>query len=80
MSGVPAGSHVCNQESLFLGQLLKLISTGLVDSVSFSGNCAKNTFNFKHYDVNFVALYMNGEQTPVILLQPNFENRCCIRE
>ncbi|GAB0206761.1 hypothetical protein GRJ2_003141700 [Grus japonensis] len=43
-------------------------------------NYAKNPFNFKHYDINFVALYVDGEQLPVKLLQPDFENGCYVRK
>ncbi|XP_019364880.1 PREDICTED: uncharacterized protein F54H12.2-like [Gavialis gangeticus] len=69
---IPAGSRVSNLENLFLGQLPKLIIIG--------GNYAKNPFNFKHYNINFVALYIDGEQTPTKPLQPDFENGNCVRE
>lgn len=77
---IPAGSRVSNQENLFLGQLPKLIVIGFVDNDAFSGNYAKNPFNFKHYNINFVALYVDGEQTPTKPLQPDFENGNCVRE
>nr|XP_033788773.1 uncharacterized protein F54H12.2-like [Geotrypetes seraphini] len=75
---IPAGTHVINQENLFLGQLPKLIVLGFVDNDAFSGNYAKNPFNFKHYDINFAALYVDGEQVPEKPLQPDFENGNCV--
>nr|XP_033771448.1 uncharacterized protein F54H12.2-like [Geotrypetes seraphini] len=77
---IPAGARVTNQENLFLGQLPKLIVLGFVDNDAFSGNYAKNPFNFKHYDINFAALYVDGEQVPGKPLQPDFENGNCVRE
>nr|XP_048709003.1 uncharacterized protein F54H12.2-like [Caretta caretta] len=77
---IPAGSRVSNQENLFLGQLPKMLVLGFVDNDAFSGSYAKNPFHFKHYDINFVALYVDGEQIPTKPLQPDFEAGRCVRE
>ena len=77
---IPAGSRVSNQENLFLGQLPKLLVIGLVDNDSFSRTHNKNPFNFKHYDINFVALYLDGEQVLAKPLQLDFETGNCVRE
>ncbi|XP_066566331.1 uncharacterized protein F54H12.2-like [Amia ocellicauda] len=74
------GSRVCNQENLFLGQLPKIIVIGFVDNASFSGDVTQNPFNFKHCDINFLALYADGEQIPTKPLQPNFANNNSVRE
>ncbi|KYO32350.1 hypothetical protein Y1Q_0002420 [Alligator mississippiensis] len=47
---------------------------GFVDNDAFSRNYAKNRFNFKHYNINFVAIYADGEQTLTKPLQLDFEN------
>ncbi|XP_074845231.1 uncharacterized protein F54H12.2-like [Carettochelys insculpta] len=70
---IPAGSWVSNQENLFLGQLPKMLVLGFVDNDAFSGSYTKNPFHFKHYDINFVALYVDDEQIPTKPLQPDFE-------
>ncbi|XP_030418084.1 uncharacterized protein F54H12.2-like [Gopherus evgoodei] len=70
---IPAGSRLSNQGNLFLGQLPKMLALGFVDNDAFSGSYAKNSFHFKHYDINFVALYVDGEQIPTKPLQPDFE-------
>ncbi|XP_075753898.1 uncharacterized protein F54H12.2-like [Pelodiscus sinensis] len=75
-----ASSRVSNQENLFLGQLPKQLVIGFVDNDTFSGSYVKNPFNFKHYNINFVALYVDGEQVPAKPLQPDFENGNCVRE
>ncbi|XP_060092554.1 uncharacterized protein F54H12.2-like [Heteronotia binoei] len=77
---IPAGSCVSNQVNLFLGQLPKLLVIELVDKEFFSGVHNKNPFNFRHYDINFFALYLDGEQVPTKPLQTNFEGGNCVRE
>ncbi|XP_067398652.1 uncharacterized protein F54H12.2-like [Emydura macquarii macquarii] len=77
---IPAGSRVSNQENLFLGQLSKMLVLGFVDNDAFSGSYAKIPFHFKHYDINFVALYVDGEQIPTKPLQLDFKAGRCMRE
>ncbi|XP_066478493.1 uncharacterized protein F54H12.2-like [Tiliqua scincoides] len=77
---IAAGSRISNQENLFLGQLLKLVVVGLVDNDSFSGAYDKNPFNFKHYDINFFAIYQSGHQIPAKPFQPRFDEGNCVRE
>ncbi|XP_044860314.1 uncharacterized protein F54H12.2-like [Mauremys mutica] len=77
---IPAGSRVSNQENLFLGQLPKMLVLGFVDNDAFRRSYAKNPFHFKHYNINFVALYVDGEQIPTKPLQPDFEAGHCVRE
>ncbi|XP_067391283.1 uncharacterized protein F54H12.2-like [Emydura macquarii macquarii] len=77
---IPAGSRVSNQENLFLGQLPKMLVLGFMDNDAFSGSYAKNPFHFKHYNINFVVLYVDGEQIPTKPLQPDFEARRFVKE
>ncbi|XP_066478855.1 uncharacterized protein F54H12.2-like [Tiliqua scincoides] len=77
---LPAGSRVSNQENLFLGQLPKMVVIGLVDNDAFSGTLGKNPFNFKHYDINFFAIYLSGYQIPAKPFQPDFQEGSCVRE
>ncbi|XP_032638418.1 uncharacterized protein F54H12.2-like [Chelonoidis abingdonii] len=77
---IPVGSRLSNQENLFLGQLPKMLALRFVDNDAFSGSYAKNPFHFKHYDINFVALYVDDEQIPTKPLQPDFEAGHFVRE
>ncbi|XP_051780756.1 uncharacterized protein F54H12.2-like [Erpetoichthys calabaricus] len=77
---MPAGIRVSNQENLFLGQLPKYVVIGMVDNEAFSGDYARNPFNFKHNHVEFLALYLDGEQIPAKPFQPNFANDNTARE
>jgi hypothetical protein len=68
-----------NHENLFLGQLPKRLVIACVDNDAFNGNYVKNPYNFKHYNINFLALYSGGQQIPAKPLQPNFERERYIR-
>ncbi|XP_039597116.1 uncharacterized protein F54H12.2-like [Polypterus senegalus] len=77
---MPAGIRVCNQKNLFLGQLPKYVVIGIVDNEAFSGSSTRNPFNFKHNDVEFLALYMDSEQIPAKPFQPDFASGYSARE
>ena len=77
---IPRGSRVANQENLFLGQLPKQVIIGLVDNEAYSGSFQKNPFFFQHFNINFAALYLDGEQVPTKPFQPCFEDGNCVRE
>ena len=61
------------RESLFTGQIPRRIVFGLVDNTAYNGAYAKNPFNFKHFDLNYVALHCNGEILPWKPLRPRFD-------
>ncbi|XP_060118353.1 uncharacterized protein F54H12.2-like [Heteronotia binoei] len=69
---ISAGARVSNQDNLFLGQLPKMVVMALVDNDAFSGGFTKNPFHFKDYNINFAALYVDGEQIPPKPFQPDF--------
>ncbi|XP_069468378.1 uncharacterized protein F54H12.2-like [Ambystoma mexicanum] len=77
---VPAGSRVASQDNLFLGQLPKIIVVGFVDNTAFSGDYASNPFNFKHYHINYTALFKDGVVTPAKPYSPSFQNKNTVRE
>ncbi|XP_073699863.1 uncharacterized protein F54H12.2-like [Garra rufa] len=77
---IPSGSRVTNQENLFLGTLPKSIVLAMVDNDAFTGAYDKNPFAFKHYDLEFLALYVDGQQIPAKPLQPNFSSGAAVRE
>ena len=77
---IPTGSRVVNQENLFLGSLPKSIVIAMVDNDAFTGSYNKNPFAFKHYDLEFLALYMDGQQFPAKPLQPQYLEGNAVRE
>jgi len=77
---VATGSLSANIDNLFLGQLPKRIVLGCVATSGFNGTKNKNPFNFKHYGLNFLALYVDGQQIPAKAFKPNFETKQSLRE
>lgn len=62
-------------DNVYLGQLPKRIVVGLVSNNAFNGSFKHNPFNFDHYSVNFLALYVDGQQVPTKALQPDYTNQ-----
>ncbi|XP_071944761.1 uncharacterized protein F54H12.2-like [Antedon mediterranea] len=69
---VPRGNLSFTRESLFNGNLPKRLVVGLVSTEAFNGSYVRNPFNFQHFNTNFLALYLDGEQVPWKPLKPNF--------
>ena len=55
------GNLTVNEENLFLGQLLHHVVIGCLDNVAFNGKSDLNPFNFQHFDLDFMALYWDGQ-------------------
>ena len=79
VASVPRGNMDFVKDNLFLGQMPKRLVIGCIDSDAYSGVITKNPFNFKHYDINFVVLNVDGKQVPMKPLQPNFADKHYIR-
>ena len=47
---------------------------------ALNGDYTLNPFNFDHFNCNFLALRVNGVQTPAKVFRPNFENKIVRRE
>ncbi|XP_053466915.1 uncharacterized protein F54H12.2-like [Ictalurus furcatus] len=77
---IPVGSRVCNQENLFLGTLPKSVVLAMVDNDAFTGSYDKNPFAFKNYDLEFLAVYLDGQQHPAKPLQPEYGSGSAVRE
>lgn len=59
-------------DNVILGQLPKRIILGFVDNRAYNGNKQLNPFNFQHFNVNYLSLYVDGVQIPGKPLQPNY--------
>jgi hypothetical protein len=69
---VPRGNLDFSQENLFSGQLPTRLVIGCVDNDAYNGNYAKNPFNFKHYNLTQLKLYLDGQQQHIKPLEPNY--------
>lgn len=71
---IPKGNMMSNQENVFLGQLPKRLVIGMVENKAFNGDKDKNPYNFQHFDVDYLALHVDGKQIPSKALTPDFTN------
>ena len=77
---IPQNYLDVNHEKLFSGQLPTRIVIGLVDNRAFNGDRARNPFNFQHFNLNEIGLYLDGQQQHAVRpIEPNFEDRQYIR-
>lgn len=68
-----SGTHGQTLDNIILGQLPKRIIIGFVENKAFNGDRLLNPYNFKHFKINFLCLYVDGVQIPSRPLQPNFD-------
>lgn len=61
---IPRGFSSFNPDNIFLGRIPKRIVFGLVDTEAFNRSYTTNPFNFKHYNLSQVGVYIDGEQIP----------------
>eukprot|EP00745_Piridium_sociabile_P016480 TRINITY_DN24483_c1_g2_i1.p1 TRINITY_DN24483_c1_g2~~TRINITY_DN24483_c1_g2_i1.p1 ORF type:complete len:437 (+),score=66.11 TRINITY_DN24483_c1_g2_i1:2267-3577(+) len=76
---VPRGNLSTVQDNLFLSQMPTKLIIALVDTEGFNGILTKNPFNFHHYNLNFLCLYLDGKQIPWKALTPDFEHGQYVR-
>lgn len=72
---VPTGNLDCSHENIFSGQLPTRLVLGCVDNDAFNGSYEKNPFNFKHFNLTQLKVYMDGQQHYVRPLELNFDAR-----
>ncbi|CAI5669519.1 unnamed protein product [Oreochromis niloticus] len=73
-------SQICNQENLFLGAMPKYVVLGMVHHDAFTGRRDLSPFNFRHNDVEYLALCQDGRQVPAKAFQPQFDRGNSVRE
>lgn len=77
---IPQGSKSHNRESLFRGQMPKLIFVAGVLNSSYNGTFKENPFNFENFNITQLALYREGESIPFRPFTPDFDNDKYARE
>jgi hypothetical protein len=58
---IASGLTSLNWDNVILGQLPNRLYLAMVDNDSFTGSFKKNPFNFKHFDVTNINVYVNGK-------------------
>src|SRR6266568_8913563 len=69
---IPRGNLDFAQENLFSGQLPTRLVVGVVNNAAFNGNYGRNPFNFQHYDLSQLKVYLDGQSQYVKPLEPNY--------
>ena len=59
-------------DNVIMGQLPKRLIIGFVPHNAYNGAKNLNPFNFKHYYLNYLSLYVDGVQIPSKPLQPDY--------
>jgi hypothetical protein len=70
---INSGTSSTHIQNLSTGNLPKTIIIGFVENKAYDGAINKNPYCFKHFDLNFINLFINGEPYYKQPLQPNYE-------
>lgn len=54
------GIHGEMMDNVILGQLPKRIVLGFVNNKAYNGDKSLNPFNFQHYNINYLSLFLDG--------------------
>ncbi|GFY76836.1 uncharacterized protein TNIN_16681 [Trichonephila inaurata madagascariensis] len=76
---IPKGSMSFIQDNIFSGQMPKKLFVGCVDNEAFHGAFSKSPYEFKHFNLNFIGVYVNGQSVPHNLLELDFSKDQYIR-
>jgi hypothetical protein len=66
---IAQGTMQETKENLFTGNIPRRLVVALVESTAFAGVVSKNPFNFKHFGLNYLCAYVDGERYPTRPLQ-----------
>jgi len=69
---VPRGNLDFAQENLFSGQLPTRLVVGLVSNSAFNGAYDENPFNFQHYNLSQMKVYLDGQSQYVKPIETNY--------
>lgn len=64
MNSITANSNEFMWDNVFANTRPKLITIAFVAQAAMSGSYSKNPFNFQHFDISDLALYVDGESRP----------------
>ncbi len=71
---ISAGLQDTVLERLFTGQLPTRLVIGLVDNEGFNGARDRNPFNFHHFNLSEIGVYLSGQGQPVKTIKPDYAN------
>ena len=68
---IAAGTMNVTKENLFASVPRRII-VGMVTAKAFNGLAKLNPFDFQHFGINHLAIYIDGQRTPARALAPDF--------
>jgi len=77
---IPQNYLDVSHDKLFSGQLPTRIVIGVVDNRSYNGDRQRNPFNVQHFNLNEIAVYLDGQQQHAVRpVQPDYGHGLYIR-
>ncbi|XP_042912887.1 uncharacterized protein F54H12.2-like [Parasteatoda tepidariorum] len=76
---IPKGSMSFIQDNVFSGYMAKKVIIGCVDHEAFHGTFSKSPYDFNHFDLNFIGVYIDGQSVPHNPLELDFAKSQYIR-
>ena len=70
---VAKGSLNFMTDNIYHGMVPSKLIIGMVSNAGYSGDYSKNPFDFKHINVNYLEVTVDGQPVPNRALTPNFE-------
>jgi len=71
---IPQNYRDITYEKLVSGQLPTRLVVGLLDNSAFNGQRNRNPFNFQHYNLSEILVYLDGQQQHSLKpIHPNFD-------
>ena len=68
------------QDNLFVNQRPTKLIIALIDSKAFNGDYESSPFEFKHHNINHLALFADAQQIPAKAFKPDFDRGMYARE
>lgn len=69
---VSSGQYNISLNDMFQNEVPTRIIVGFIGGSAYSGDYKKNPYNFKHFDLEFLSIYVDGQSVPSKAIQPNF--------
>lgn len=74
------GAQSIVKEDVFSGRVPKLCIFGMVRNDAYNGSRQLSPFNFQHFNVNYVSIFVGSEEMPHRAFHPDFANGNVARE
>ncbi len=77
---LPAPIQNKTLDNIYISTLPKRCIIGMVRNSAFNGSYATNPFNFEHFGLNYLSVFIDSVQIPSKPFTPDFTNKNYIRE